>query len=53
GEAMRYLKIAEGDVYVFHDEIDLAPGKLKVKKGGGGNGRRGGKEKEEEEKEGW
>src|SRR5262245_4545625 len=35
GEAARYLDIAEGDVIAFHDEIDLAPGKLKVKAGGG------------------
>jgi PTH1 family peptidyl-tRNA hydrolase len=41
GEAMRYLKIEEGDVYVFHDEIDLAPGKLKVKAGGGNAGHNG------------
>jgi PTH1 family peptidyl-tRNA hydrolase len=41
GEAMRYLKIAEGDAYVFHDEIDLAPGKLKVKTGGGNAGHNG------------
>jgi PTH1 family peptidyl-tRNA hydrolase len=41
GEAMRYLKIAEGDLYVFHDEIDLAPSKLKVKRGGGNAGHNG------------
>jgi peptidyl-tRNA hydrolase, PTH1 family len=41
GEAQRYLKIAEGDIYVFHDEIDLAPGKLKVKGGGGNAGHNG------------
>jgi PTH1 family peptidyl-tRNA hydrolase len=41
GEAQRYLKIAEGDIYVFHDEIDLAPGKLKVKVGGGNAGHNG------------
>lgn len=41
GEAQRYLKIAEEDVYVFHDEIDLAPGKLKVKVGGGNAGHNG------------
>ena len=41
GEAQRYLKIAEGDIYVFHDEIDLAPGKLKVKMGGGNAGHNG------------
>lgn len=41
GEAQRYLKIAEEDIYVFHDEIDLAPSKLKVKKGGGNAGHNG------------
>ena len=34
GEAQRYLKIDEGDIYVFHDEIDLAPGQAQ------GEGRR-------------
>jgi len=41
GEAQRYLKIAEGDIYVFHDEIDLAPAKLRVKTGGGNAGHNG------------
>jgi PTH1 family peptidyl-tRNA hydrolase len=41
GEACRYLKIAEGDIYVFHDELDLAPAKLKVKTGGGNAGHNG------------
>jgi peptidyl-tRNA hydrolase, PTH1 family len=41
GEAQRFLKIAVSDVYVFHDEIDLAPGKVKVKTGGGNAGHNG------------
>lgn len=41
GEAQRFLKIPVSDVYVFHDEIDLAPGKLKVKVGGGNAGHNG------------
>jgi PTH1 family peptidyl-tRNA hydrolase len=41
GEAQRYLKIDNADTYVFHDEIDLAPGKLKVKAGGGNAGHNG------------
>jgi peptidyl-tRNA hydrolase, PTH1 family len=41
GEAQRYLKIPEDDIYVLHDEIDLAPGKLKVKTGGGNAGHNG------------
>ena len=28
GEAMRFYKIDPADVTVFHDEIDLAPGKM-------------------------
>jgi peptidyl-tRNA hydrolase, PTH1 family len=41
GEAVRFLKIAEPDIVVFYDEIDLAPGKLKVKTGGGNAGHNG------------
>lgn len=41
GDAQRFLKIPIGDVYVFHDEIDLAPGKGKVKVGGGNAGHNG------------
>ncbi len=41
GEAMRYLKLAPDDVIVFHDEIDLAPGKVRLKTGGGHAGHNG------------
>lgn len=41
GEAMRFLKISEKDIAVFHDELDLAPGKVKVKTGGGNAGHNG------------
>ncbi len=41
GEAQRFHKIPLDDVYVFHDEIDLAPGKVKVKTGGGNAGHNG------------
>ena len=41
GEAARFLKIAPADVIAFHDELDLAPGKLKVKTGGGNAGHNG------------
>jgi PTH1 family peptidyl-tRNA hydrolase len=41
GEAMRFLKIEAGDAYVFHDELDLVPGKVKVKVGGGNAGHNG------------
>ena len=38
---MRFYKLDPGDVTVFHDELDLAPGKLKVKTGGGHAGHNG------------
>lgn len=41
GEAMRYLKMEPADVIVFHDEIDLAPGKVRLKSGGGHAGHNG------------
>lgn len=41
GEAMRFLKIGIADIVAFHDELDLAPGKLKVKTGGGNAGHNG------------
>ena len=41
GEAMRFYKLAPEDVTVFHDEIDLGPGKLRVKSGGGHAGHNG------------
>lgn len=41
GEAARFLKIAEKDIVVFYDEIDLAPSKLKIKTGGGNAGHNG------------
>jgi len=41
GEAMRFHKIALADVAVLHDEIDLAPAKLRVKTGGGAAGHNG------------
>lgn len=41
GEAMRFFKLDPADVTVFHDEIDLAPGKCRVKTGGGHAGHNG------------
>ena len=41
GEAMRFYKLAPGDVVVIHDEIDLAPGKIRIKSGGGLAGNNG------------
>jgi PTH1 family peptidyl-tRNA hydrolase len=40
-EACKFHKIEVGNVLVFHDEIDLAPGKLRIKKGGGLAGNNG------------
>lgn len=39
--AMDFYKLAPGDVTVFHDELDLAPFKVKVKTGGGTAGHNG------------
>ncbi|KUP92470.1 aminoacyl-tRNA hydrolase [Tritonibacter horizontis] len=41
GEALRFFKLAPADVVVFHDELDLAPGKCRVKQGGGHAGHNG------------
>lgn len=41
GEVMRYLKLDPADVTVFHDELDLVPGKLRLKTGGGHAGHNG------------
>lgn len=40
-EAARFYKIAPADVVVLHDELDLAPGKVRVKLGGGVAGHNG------------
>ncbi|MEE4188181.1 MAG: aminoacyl-tRNA hydrolase [Roseobacter sp.] len=39
--AMRFYKLEPSDVVVLHDEIDLAPGKVKHKVGGGHAGHNG------------
>jgi len=41
GEAMRFFKCAPEDVTLFYDELDLAPFKLRVKRGGGTAGHNG------------
>lgn len=41
GEAMRFYKLAPEDVVVFYDELDLAPGKLRIRTGGGAAGHNG------------
>ena len=40
-EAARFYKIEPADVLVLHDELDLAPGKVRVKLGGGVAGHNG------------
>lgn len=39
--AARFLKIPVDDVVVIHDELDILPGRLKVKRGGGAGGHNG------------
>ncbi|MFY9840807.1 MAG: aminoacyl-tRNA hydrolase [Xanthobacteraceae bacterium] len=40
-EAVHFYKLSPADVIVFHDEIDLPPGKVRVKVGGGIAGHNG------------
>ena len=41
GEALRFYKLGTDALSVFHDELDLAPFKIKVKQGGGTAGHNG------------
>jgi peptidyl-tRNA hydrolase, PTH1 family len=41
GEAVRFHNIPLENVYVFYDELDLEPGKMRVKLGGGAAGHNG------------
>ncbi|PWE16698.1 aminoacyl-tRNA hydrolase [Marinicauda salina] len=41
GAATTFYKIPPEDIVVFHDEIDLAPGKFRFKTGGGHGGNNG------------
>ena len=41
GEALRFYKLGMDALTVFHDELDLAPFKVKVKQGGGTAGHNG------------
>lgn len=38
---VRFYKLSASDVTIFHDEIDLAPGRVRVKRGGGHSGNNG------------
>jgi PTH1 family peptidyl-tRNA hydrolase len=40
-QAAKFYKIAPEDIVVFHDELDLSPGKIKVKHAGGHAGHNG------------
>jgi PTH1 family peptidyl-tRNA hydrolase len=40
-EALKFFKLTPADVIVFYDEIDLAPGRLRMKTGGGAAGNNG------------
>ncbi len=41
GEAARFYKLTPAEITVLHDELDLAPGKARVKQGGGHAGHNG------------
>jgi PTH1 family peptidyl-tRNA hydrolase len=41
GEAMKFYKVTPAEVVVFYDEIDLAPGRFRMKTGGGAAGNNG------------
>lgn len=40
-EAARFYKVDPENIVVFHDEIDLAPGRFRMKQGGGHSGNNG------------
>ena len=41
GEALRFYKLGPQDLIVLYDELDLAPGKVRIKTGGGSGGHNG------------
>ena len=41
GDAMRFYKLSPANVVVIYDELDLPPGKLRMKTGGGAAGHNG------------
>lgn len=41
GALAQFYKVDAGDIVVFYDELDLAPGKVKAKRGGGAAGHNG------------
>lgn len=40
-EAIKFYKIPVENIYVFHDDLNLQPGRLKLKQGGGSGGHNG------------
>src|SRR5919112_3300261 len=41
GQALRFFKLQPSDLVVIYDELDLPPGKLRMKSGGGTAGHKG------------
>ena len=41
GEALKFFKLEPAQLVVFYDEIDLAPGRFRMKAGGGAAGNNG------------
>ena len=41
GEALRFYKVEPPDLVVFYDELDLSPGRFRMKAGGGAAGHNG------------
>jgi PTH1 family peptidyl-tRNA hydrolase len=41
GEAVKFYKLTPADVVTFYDELDLAPGRFRMKTGGGAAGHNG------------
>ena len=41
GEALRFYQLTPEQVIVFHDDLDLLPGQVKIKQGGGSGGHNG------------
>ena len=40
-QAAAFFKLEPGSIWAFHDELDLVPGKMRVKRGGGAAGHNG------------
>lgn len=40
-EAIKFYKVPLNNIYVFHDDLDVEPGRIKIKQGGGAGGHNG------------